>query len=148
MTADRRDNPDLPLTPARIALLAAGGAMFLAQIAAAWLIAPTVTGPGDADAGALLGLWIACIGWSVVAALCVIRQAEIPDVATAAMLVTIPACGAFALSAAYDLRGTDNSTNLSDALMLGVTGGALTAMIVWGAAMGVARVLHLPRAAE
>lgn len=148
MTRDPRDNADLPLTTARIALLAAGGAMLLAQVAAAWLIAPAVTGPGDANAGALLGLWIACIGFSIVAALCLIRQAEIPDVATAAMLVTIPACGAFALSAAYDVRGSDNGTNLSDALMLGVTGGALTAMIVWGAAIGVARALHLPRAAE
>lgn len=146
MNIDPREDADLPLSPARIALLLAGATLFLAQMAAAWFIAPAVTGPGDANGGALFGLWVACIGMSIVAALCLIRQAEIPDVATAAMLVTIPACGAFSLSAAYDLRGTEHSTNLSDALMLGVTGGALTAMIVWGASMAVARTLRLPRA--
>lgn len=147
MSIDPRRDADLPLTRTRIALLAAGGTMFVAQLAAAWVIAPAVTGPGDANGAALAGLWAACIAWSTASALCLIRQAEIPDVATAAMLVTIPAGGIFSLSAAYDLRGTDQSTNLSDALMLGVTGGALTAMIVWGSAMAIARALRLPRAA-
>jgi hypothetical protein len=31
-----------------------------------------------------------------------------------------------------------------DSLFLGVTSGALTALVVWGIAMFVARVLHLP----
>ena len=118
--------------------------MALAQAAAAWFVAPAVTGPGDADALVLVGLWFGCIAWSTAAALLLVRQADIPDVATAAMLVTIVAGGAFSLSAAWDLRGTDDSTNLSDALMLGVTGGALTGVAVWGAAMLIARRLRLP----
>jgi hypothetical protein len=139
------DGHDLPLTNARKVLLGAGLGMFLAQVIAAVLLAPPTTGEGDADALLLFLMWVASIGWSVVIVLCVVRQADIPDIATAAMLVVIVAFAAFALTAAYDARGTDAETNLTDALFLGVTGGGLTAMIVWGIALGVARMLRLPR---
>lgn len=138
------ETPQLPLTRWRVALTIAGAAMFLAQVAGAAAIAPRITGTGDANAGALAAVWAASIPWSAVAVLLLVRQADLPDVATASMLVVIAAFGAFALSAAYDARGTDDAVNLTDALFLGVTGGGLTAMIVWGVAMGVARALRLP----
>lgn len=145
MNGASRGPADLPLTRLRLVLLGVGVAMFLAQIAGAAAVAPAVTGPGDASVAVLAGLWVACIAWSVAAALCVIRQADLPDIATASMIVTIPACGAFSLAAAYAVRDTQQGTNLSDALMLGVTGGGLTAMIVWGISMAVARAMKLPR---
>lgn len=138
------ETKDLPLTTRRKALVAVGAAMALAQIATAVYVAPRITGAGDASAGALAAIWAASIPWSAVAVLLLVRQADIPDVATASMLVVIAAFGAFGLSAAFDARDSDGAVNLTDALFLGVTGGALTAMIVWGAAMAAARLLRLP----
>ena len=144
---DLTERPQLPLTNVRKALVAAGAALFLAQIAAAILSAPPTTGPGDSDPAMLALMWATAIAWSVVTVLCIVRQTDLPDVATASMLVAIGTAGAFALSAAFDARGDGAEVNLTDALFLGVTGGALTGMIVWGAAMAVARVLRLPTTA-
>jgi len=133
-----------PLTPLRKAVLGAGIAMFFAQIAGAIALAPPTTGEGDARAWLLATMWGASLIWSTVIVLFVVQRADLPDVATASMLVTIAAFGAFTLSAAVDARGTDAEVNLVDALFLGVTGGALTAMLVWGLALGIARALGLP----
>ncbi len=138
------ERPELPFTGRKKALLAVGMAMFAAQVVAAIVLAPVVTGEGDASAGGIVALWAASIPWSVVAALCIVRQADLPDIATASMLVTIAPYAAFTLMAAYEVRGTKAETNLVDAMFLGVTGGALTAMIVWGIAMAAARLLRLP----
>jgi hypothetical protein len=138
------DRPELPLTPRRKVALALGLAMFAAQVIAAIALAPAVTGEGDANGGAIAALWAASIPWSVVAALLIVRQADLPDIATASMLVTIAPYAAFTLMAAFEARGTKAETNLVDAMFLGVTGGALTSMLVWGIAMGTARALKLP----
>lgn len=140
--------PQLPLTPLRHWLLAAGGLMFLTQVAAAWLLAPAMTGKGDTDAAALAGVFAASLAWSTVIVLFIIRQADLPDIATASMLVVIPPAAVFALTAAYDARNEPGGGELVDALFLGVTGGALTAMLVWGAAMAIARTLKLPTTAH
>jgi hypothetical protein len=140
------ERPQLPLTNRRKALVACGGAMFAAHAIAAVVCAPLVTGEGDANAGAIFALWAASIPWAVVAALLIVRQADRPDVATAAMIVTILPFALFTLTAALDARGTDAETDVVSALFLGVTAGALTAMAVWGIAMGVARLLKLPSA--
>lgn len=142
------DTPQLPLTPRRKAMLAAGAALFFAQIGAAVAVAPLMTGAGDADAGVLLIAWLVSIAWSVVTVLLLIRQADLPDIATASMIVAISVFAVFALAAAYDVRGTDDEANLTDALFLGVTAGGLTAMIVWGLATAVARALKLPTTAH
>lgn len=139
------DGPQLPLSTRRKALLAAGAAMFAAQVIGAIAVAPPTTGEGDANGALLIALWAASVAWSTVTVLLLIRQAEIPDIATASMLVVISAFAAFSLTAAFDARGTESEVNVTDALFLGVTGGALTAMIVWGAATGIARALRLPR---
>jgi hypothetical protein len=136
---------DPPLSNRRLALVALGGAMAIAQVGAAWLLAPPTTGEGDANAGALLGMWAASLAWSTVAVLLLVRYADLPDIATASMLVTIPAFAAFTLSAAFDARGTRSEINLTDGLFLGVTAGALTSMLVWGISMAVARALRLPQ---
>jgi hypothetical protein len=141
---DFPERPELPLTNVRKALVAVGGMMFVVQIALAFALAPPLTGTGDANALALLGLWCACVAWSTVTALLLVRQADVPDVATASMLVTIPPFAAFAFMAAYDARGTDAEYNLVSAIFFGVTAGALTAMVVWALAMAVARLLRLP----
>ena len=141
-------HPEPPLTRTRLALVVAGAAMALGQVAFALAIAPVITGPGDAHIGVLFALWAGCVFWSAAAALMLVRHADIPDVATAAMIVAVPACGAFALSGAYDVRNTQHGTNLSDALMLGVTGGGLTAMASFGIAILAARILRLPRTLE
>ena len=141
---DFPERPELPLTQRRRVLVVIGTAMALAQVVAAYVIAPYVTGEGDASAPLLLALWACTIPWSVAATLCLVRQADLPDVATASMLVTIPPYAAFTFAAAYDVRGTDAEYNLVDAIFLGVTAGALTAMIVWGLAMAIARALRLP----
>jgi hypothetical protein len=142
------DGPQLPLTNRRKALVAAGLAMWAAQCAAAFALAPRTTGPGDADAGVLGALFAGCIAWSVVAVLLLVRQTDLPDVATASMLVVISAFGIFALSAALDVRGTPDEVNITDALFLGITAGGLTSLMVWGIAMGIARVLRLPTTAH
>ena len=100
------DTPQLPLTPRRKAMFAAGAVMFFAQIAAAIALAPPTTGIGDADPGVLLIAWLVSIAWSVVTVLLLIRQADLPDIATASMIVAIAVFAAFALTAAYDVRGT------------------------------------------
>jgi hypothetical protein len=139
--------PQLPLTGRRKLLLAAGGAMFIAQACGAWVVAPSITGPGDASAAALAGLWAASVAWSSVAVLLLVRQADVPDIATASMLVVIAAFAAFTLSAALDVRDSDDAVNVTDALFLGVTGGGLTSVLVWGVALAVARLLRLPTTA-
>jgi hypothetical protein len=142
MTLEER--PQLPLTRRRKALVAAGAMLFVAQVVAALMLAPMFTGPDDANPGAIVSLWGAVTLSSVVITLLLVRQADLPDIATAAMLVAIATFAAFTLSAAYDVRGTDDEVNMVDSLFLGVTSGALTALVVWGIAMFVARVLHLP----
>jgi hypothetical protein len=141
---DLPDRPQLPLTNTRKALLALGATMFVAHVIVALLIAPEITGEGDAKAGAILALWAASIPWCATVALLIVRQADLPDVATASMLATIAPFALFTLSAALDARGTKAEYDLVSATFLGVTAGALTAMIVWGIAMGVARLLKLP----
>lgn len=142
------ERTDLPLTRYRIALLVMGAAMFATQIIAAIVIAPMITGEGDANGGALAALWLGSIPWSVLTVLCLVRQADLPDIATASMLVTIAPYAAFTLSAALDARGTTAEVNVVDTLFLGVTAGALTSMIVWAVAMGIARLLKLPTTRE
>lgn len=137
------ERPELPLTPRKKILLTIGAAMFAVQLMSAIAIAPAVVGDGDANAAAIAGLWAASIPWSAIAVLLIVRQADLPDIATASMLVTIAPYAAFTLVAAYDVRGTKAEQNLVDAMFLGVTGGALTAMIVWGIAMAAARLLKL-----
>ncbi len=141
------DGPQLPLTPLRKVLLAAGAAMFAAQLAGAVAVAPRTTGTGNADAAVLFAMWGASIAWSAVTVLLLVRQADLPDVATASFLVVISPFVAFALTAALNARGSDAEVNVVDTLFLGVTAGALTALIVWALAMAVARLLRLPATA-
>jgi hypothetical protein len=141
------DGPQLPLTPKRKALVAVGVAMFLAQIAVSALLAPPTTGRDDADVVVLAALWGGSVVWSVITVLLLVRQADAPDVATASFIVTIAAFATFALSAANDVRGTADEVSMVDALFLGVTSGALTALLVWGVAQAVARLLRLPTTA-
>ncbi|MBF6600241.1 MAG: hypothetical protein IVW36_07000 [Dehalococcoidia bacterium] len=138
------DGPQLPLSARKRVLLALGMAMFAAQTAAALIAAPRMTGTGATHATWLLALWAASIAWSALTALLVVRQADLPDIATASFVVTIAACASFALSAAFAARGTSAEVNLVDALFIGVTGGGLTSVIVWGLAMLIARALRLP----
>jgi hypothetical protein len=138
------ERPQLPLTARRKVLVAAGAALFVAQVAAALVLAPMFTGPDDANPGAVVSLWGVVTLSSVVVTLLLVRQADLPDIATAAMLVTIATFAAFTLSAAYDVRGTDDEVNMVDSLFLGVTSGALTALVVWGIATFLARLLRLP----
>lgn len=142
------DGPQLPLTNRRKVLVAGGLAMWATQCGAAFTLGPRTTGPGDADPATLGALVAACLAWSVVTVLLLIRQADVPDVATASMLVVISAFGLFALSAALDVHGTPDEVNITDALFLGITAGGLASMAVWGIAMGVARLLRLPTTAH
>jgi hypothetical protein len=142
------ERPELPLTARRKVFIAIGMAMFIAQVIAAIALAPVITGEGDANAAAIAALWAASIPWSAVAALLIVRQADLPDIATASMFVTIAPYAAFTFVAAFDARGTKAETDLVDAMFLGVTGGALTSMIVWGLAMAAARLLRLPSTRE
>jgi len=142
MSIDER--PQLPLTARRKILVATGATLFAAQVIAAWLIAPAMTGPGDASATTLGAAWVASIPISIAAALLLVRQADLPDVATASMLVTIATFAAFALAAAFDVRGSEDEVNMVDALFFGVTSGALTGLVVWALAMAIARILRLP----
>jgi hypothetical protein len=141
------DGPQLPLTSLKKALLAAGVAMFAAQVVAAIVAAPRTTGAGHADAGVLAAMWCVSVVWSAVAVLLLVRQADLPDVATASFIVVIATFAAFALTAALAARGTDAEVNVVDAMFFGVTTGALTALIVWAIALGVARLLRLPTSA-
>lgn len=141
------DRPQLPLTPLRKGLVVAGVAMFLVQLMVAGLLAAPTTGEGDASLGLFAALWGASVAWSTLATLCIVRQADIPDVFTAALLVTIAPFALYALSAAYAVRGTDQETDMVSAMFLGITIGALTAVLVWGIAMGIARALRVPTSA-
>ena len=140
------DGPQLPLTTRRKVLAGGGVAMFAAQSIAAIMLAPATTG-ANADAAALGALGAASIIWSATTVLLLVRQADLPDVATASFIVTIAAFTIFATSGALDARGTSAEVNVTDTLFLGVTTGAMTALIVWAIAMGVARLLRLPTTA-
>lgn len=141
------DAPQLPLTRTRLALVAAGGLMFAAHVIGAVLVAPAITGEDNTQPAVLFALWAASVPWAAAVVLLLIRQADLPDIATASMLVTIPPFGAFMLATAFHVDGTDAAVNEVDALFLGVTTGALTALVVWGVATAAARVLRLPRTA-
>ena len=141
------DRPQLPLTPRRIALVALGFALFAAQVAVAWYVARVSTGEGI-DGSAALAMIACSVPISVAATLLLVRQADLPDIATAAFIVTISPYAAFTLSAAFAVRGTTREVDLVDALFLGVTTGALMALVVWGCAMAVARLLRLPTTQE
>jgi hypothetical protein len=138
------ERPQLPLTPRRMVFLAWGLASFAFGLGAAVALAPQTTGAGRGDAAILLGIWAASIPWAVLTVLLIVRQNDLPDIATASFLVTIAAFAAFALTAALAARATDAEVDLVDTLFLGVTIGALTALIVWGIALGIARLLRLP----
>ena len=140
------DGPQLPLTTRRKMLVGIGVAMFAAQSVAAIVLAPATTG-ANANAAALGALWAASITWSATIVLLLVRQADLPDVATASFIVTISAFTIFATTGALDARGTSAEVNVTDTLFLGVTTGALTALIVWAIAMGVAHLLRLPTTA-
>lgn len=138
------DGPQLPLTARRKALTAVGASMLVAQIAVAVTLAATMTDTGDTSTGLIVALWAVSIPWSVVAALLLVRQADLPDIFTASLLLTISACAIFALVAALGRRGSSGEVNLVDTLFFGVTVGAMSGLIVWGIAMGAARLLQLP----
>jgi hypothetical protein len=142
------DGPQLPLTPRKKVLLGIGAAMCAAQIIAAMAAAPLTTGEDAANAAAIGLMWLFSIPWSVAAVLLIVRQADLPDVATGSFLVTISAYAIYALTAALNARGTSAEVDVVDAIFLGVTVGALTALVVWGIAMGVARLLRLPTSAQ
>lgn len=138
------DRPQLPLTRRRQILVGVGVAMFVIQLAVAALIAEPTTGEGDASLALFAELWALSFVWSVVATLCLIRQADIPDVFTAAMLVTIAPFALYALVAAFAVRGTSEETDIVSAMFFGITVGALTGLLVWAVCMGIARALKLP----
>ncbi len=140
------DGPQLPLTTRRKVLVAIGVAMLSLQAIAAITLAPATMG-AHADAAALGALWAASIAWSATTVLLLVRQADLPDIATASFIVTISAFAIFATSGALNARGTPAEVNVTDTLFLGVTTGALTALLVWAIAMGVARLLRLPTTA-
>lgn len=141
------DGPQLPLTSCRKVLVGVGLMMFAAQSAAAIALAPATTGPANADAAVLALVWVISVAWSAATVLLLVRQTDLPDVATASFFVTISAFAIFATTAALNARGTASEVSIVDALFMGVTAGALTALIVWALAMGAARLLRLPTAA-
>lgn len=141
------DGPQLPLTAWRKVLVAIGIAMFAAQALAAALLGPATTGE-RADTMLLAVIWPLSVAWSATTVLLLVRQADLPDVATASFIVTISAFAIFAATAAFDVRGTPSEVNITDAIFFGVTTGALTALLVWGIAMGIARLLRLPTTAH
>ena len=138
------DRPQLPLTNRRKVLVGVGAAIFLVQLAAAAVLAGPTTGEGDASFAVFAALWAGCLALSIVATLCIIRQADIADVFTAALLVTIPPFALYALIAAMEARGTSDETDVVSAMFFGITVGALTAILVWAIAMGIARAVKIP----
>jgi hypothetical protein len=140
------DGPQLPLTTRRTVLAGVGVVMCVVQWGAAIALAPATTGV-NANAAAIAAAWAASIVWSATAVLLLVRQADLPDVATASFMVTISAFAVFAVAGAIDAQGTAHEVNVTDMLFLGITTGALTALVVWVIAMGVARVLRLPTTA-
>ncbi len=145
---DFDDRPQLPLTQRRKVLSGIGAAMCAAQLVAAVVAAPLLTGEDNAHVSALAAIWGLSAIWSVVAVLLIVRQADLPDVATASFLVVISSHAVFALVAALAARGSASEVNIVDTLFLGVTEGALAALIVWAIAMAIARILHLPTTAH
>ncbi len=141
------ERPQLPLTTRRKVLVGIGAAMFVAQLVAAGILAEPTTGEGDASVAMLAMLWAGCVGWSALATLLLVRQADIPDVFTAALLVTVSPLALYALVAAMAVRGTEQEMDVVSAMFMGITAGALTAVLVWGIAMGIARALKLPTTA-
>jgi hypothetical protein len=123
-------------------------AIFAGQVVGAALLAPPTTGAGDANLAVLAALWLACLGLSIFGTLCIIRQADIADVFTAALLITTPPFAVYAVAAALAVRGTEEETDVVSAMFLGITVGALTAVLVWAVAMGLARMLKLPMSPE
>jgi hypothetical protein len=138
------DRPQLPLTSGRKMLVGLGAAIFVVQLVGAALVAEPTTGEGDASIAMFAGLWLTCLVLSIAGALCIIRQADIADVFTASLLMTIPPFAVYALVAALAVRGTDEETDVVSAMFFGITVGALTAVLVWAVAMGLARLLKLP----
>ena len=138
------DGPQLPLTSQRKVLVAVGVTLLIAQVIVAAAIAPLITGPDNSNTLALFVVWAASIPLSATGVLLIVRQADLPDIATASFIITISSYAAFTLSAAMAARGTRAEVDLVGALFLGVTTGALTALIVWALAQGVARLLRLP----
>jgi hypothetical protein len=145
---DVEDRPQLPLTTQRKVLVVIGAAMFVGQLVAAGLVAEPTTGAGDASLLMLALLWVASVAWSAAATLLLVRQADIPDVFTAALLVTVSPFALYALVAAVAVRGTEQEVDVVNAMFFGITAGALTAVLVWGIAMGIARALKLPTTAR
>ncbi len=141
------DGPQLPLTSRRKLLAAIGLLMLAAQAAGAMALAPATTGLANTDAAALGLIWAVSIVWSAATVLLLVRQADLPDIATASLFVTISAFAIFATTAALNARGTASEVNVVDALFMGVTAGALTALIVWAIATGAARLMGLPTTA-
>ena len=141
------DGPQLPLTARRKVLVAVGVTLLIAQLIVAAAIAPLITGPENANTLALFVVWMASIPLSAIGVLLIVRQADLPDIATASFIITISSYDAFTLSAALAARGTRAEVDLVDALFLGVTTGALTALIVWALAQAIARLLRLPTTA-
>lgn len=141
------DRPQLALTTRRKVLSGIGALMWGAMLLAAALTAPRVTGAGDANVAAVLGLWAAATAWSVPATLLLVRQADAPDIFTAAFLIVISACALFAVVAALDARGTDAERDVVDTMFFGVTTGALTALLAGAIALLLARALRLPTSA-
>lgn len=141
------DGPQLPLTSRRKLLAGLGLLMFAAQAAGAIALAPATTGPANFDATALGLIWAVSTVWSAATVLLLVRQADLPDIATASFVVTISAFAIFATTAALNARDTGSEVDVVDALFMGVTAGALTALIVWAIAMGAARLMSLPTTA-
>ncbi len=138
--------PQLPLTQRRKWLVGLGATMALVQIIGAAIAAPATTGD-NANAATLAALVGASIVWSVATVLLLVRQTDLPDVATASFLVTISAFALYALVAAAHAHDSDPKVNIVDAMFLGITVGAMTALVVWALAMGIARLLRLPTTA-
>lgn len=140
------DRPQLPLTQRRKVLLVVGLLMWAAMIVTAVIVAPTITGEDDASPGAVVALWAGAIPWCVAITLFVVRQADPPDIFTAAFLITISSFATFAVVAALDARGTSAERDLVDTMFFGITSGALTALIVGAIALLIARLVKLPTA--
>ncbi|MDP9236988.1 MAG: hypothetical protein M3P30_06255 [Chloroflexota bacterium] len=134
----------MPLTARRKVLTATGMLMMMVQVIVAAALAPSLTEAGNTSTGAVVTLWAISIPWSVVTVLLLVRQADLPDIFTASFLATVSASAVFALVAALSRRGGAGEVNLVDTLFFGVTVGGMSGLVVWGAAMAIARVLRLP----
>ena len=138
------DSPQLPLTTLTKALLAAGAAMFAAQLAGAIAAAPRTTGAGNADAAVLFAMWGGSIAWSAVTVLLLVRQADLPTSRRRRSSSSSRRSSRSRWRPHSTRAAAIAEVNVVDTLFLGVTTGALTALIVWALAMAVARLLRLP----